>query len=117
LINLPGQTGRFRRGNRLDQARIVIPDIADARADRPADHVVGGVGGQQRLELRLVRRFFPEPYRPRIGGFRITGTRLWISAHKAELIDLHMRRSSSPGTASATGSKPVIGTSSIRSDR
>jgi hypothetical protein len=56
-----GQTGRLRRGNRLDQARIVIPDIADAYADRPADHVVGGVGGQQRLELRLVRRFFPEP--------------------------------------------------------
>jgi len=36
---------------------------------------------------------------------------------EAELIDLHMRRSSSPGTASATGSKPMMGTSSIRSDR
>jgi hypothetical protein len=31
----PGQTGRLRRADRLDQARIVIPDIADARADRP----------------------------------------------------------------------------------
>jgi hypothetical protein len=67
LINFPGQTGRLSRGDRLDQARIVIPDIGDAGADRPADHVVGGVGGQQRLELRLVRRFFPEPYRPCIG--------------------------------------------------
>jgi uncharacterized protein YjbI with pentapeptide repeats len=41
------------------------PDIAHAGADRPADHVLVGVGGQQRLELRLVHRFFPEPYRPR----------------------------------------------------
>jgi hypothetical protein len=36
---------------------------------------------------------------------------------EAGLVDLHMRRSSSPGTASATGSKPMMGTSSIRSDR
>jgi hypothetical protein len=32
LIDFPGQTGRLRRGNRLDEARIVIPDIPDARA-------------------------------------------------------------------------------------
>src|ERR1700730_927704 len=48
-----GDRPRRRRGN----------EAADARADRPADHVVGGVGGQQRLELRLVRRFFPQPRR------------------------------------------------------
>src|SRR4029077_11001244 len=57
----PGQAGRLRRGNRLDEARIVIPDIADARADRPGDHVVGRVGGQERLQVRLVRWFFAEP--------------------------------------------------------
>jgi hypothetical protein len=34
-----------RRGNRLDQARIIILDVADARADGPADHVIGRVGG------------------------------------------------------------------------
>ena len=45
--------------NRVHQTRIVVLDVADARADRPANHLVGRVGGQQRPELRLVRRFFP----------------------------------------------------------
>src|SRR5580704_7466329 len=45
------QTGRLRRGNRLDQARIVVPDVADARAHRPADHAVGRVAGKQRLQI------------------------------------------------------------------
>jgi hypothetical protein len=31
---LRGKPGVLRRGNRLDQARIVISDIADARAHR-----------------------------------------------------------------------------------
>jgi hypothetical protein len=38
-MDCPGQTGRLRRGNRLDQARIVIPDIAAAHAHRPANPV------------------------------------------------------------------------------
>src|SRR6202030_3517237 len=62
-MNFPGQTGRLRRGDRVDQARIVIPDIADARADRPADHALGRVGAQQRLESRQVGRFLAEPCR------------------------------------------------------
>ena len=28
-------------GERLDQARVVVPDVADARANRPANHFVG----------------------------------------------------------------------------
>jgi hypothetical protein len=67
LIASPGQTGRLRRGNRLDQARIVVPDVADARAHRPANHVIRRVGGQQRLELRHVDGFFAEPGRPCVG--------------------------------------------------
>jgi hypothetical protein len=50
LITFLAQTGGLRRGNRLDQARIVIPDIADVRADRPADHVVADAdGGSKRI--------------------------------------------------------------------
>jgi hypothetical protein len=45
----------------------VIPDIADARAHRPAHHVIGRIGGQKRLELRLVRRFFAQPRRLCLG--------------------------------------------------
>jgi hypothetical protein len=32
-----------------------------------ADHLIGRAGGQQRLELRHVRRLFAEPSRPCIG--------------------------------------------------
>ena len=44
--------------------RIVVLDVADARAHRPADHVIGRVGGQQRLELRQLGRLFAKPHRP-----------------------------------------------------
>src|SRR5438270_10352645 len=49
------------QSNRLDEGVIVVPDIADARADQPADHFIGRIGGQQRLELRHIRRLFAEP--------------------------------------------------------
>jgi len=45
----------------FDQAHIVVLDAADARADRPRDHAVGRVGGQQRLQLCLVRRDASDP--------------------------------------------------------
>ena len=67
LIDFPRQTGRLRRRDRFDQARIVVPDVADARADRPADHGVGRIGGQQRFQPRLVGRLLAEPFRPRLG--------------------------------------------------
>jgi hypothetical protein len=73
MIKFPGHAGRLRLGNRLDQARIVVPDIADALADRPADHVLGRVGRQQRLELRHLGRFFTEPCGPGFGQRRVAG--------------------------------------------
>ena len=65
-MDFPRQIGRLRRRNRFDEARIVVPDIADAGADRPADHLLGRVGGQQRFEPLLGRRFLAlaEPLRP-----------------------------------------------------
>ena len=33
------------RRNQLDQAGVIVLDVADARADRPADHLIGRVGG------------------------------------------------------------------------
>src|ERR1700730_13313151 len=72
-MNFPGQTGRLRRGDRLDQARIVIPDIADARADRPADHALGRGGAQQRLESRQVGRFHATGLTPNATPYWMTG--------------------------------------------
>jgi hypothetical protein len=75
LIPFLAQTGPSRRGNRFDQARIVIPDIADARAHRPGDHAVGRVGGEQRLQIRqrppAARRAMPA--RPRASGSPASG--------------------------------------------
>jgi hypothetical protein len=51
LINFAGQTGRLRRGDRLDQARIVIPDIVDARADRPQQRYANALR-EDRRELQ-----------------------------------------------------------------
>jgi hypothetical protein len=48
---LRGKPGVLRRGNRLDQARIVISDIADARAHRQIIAFAGARYGAQ-LELR-----------------------------------------------------------------
>jgi len=57
----------LRSSDRLDQSGIVVPDIADAWAHRPAYHAVGRVGGQQRLHMRLVGRLLAEPSRPGLG--------------------------------------------------
>jgi hypothetical protein len=43
------------RYDRLDQARIVVLDVADARADRPVGHLMRWVGREHRLELADVR--------------------------------------------------------------
>ena len=59
-----------RQNNRLDQARIIVLDVADARADRPADHLFGRVGREQRLELRARR---PAPPRARPATSRARG--------------------------------------------
>jgi hypothetical protein len=45
--NFSGADRAFTPRQPARSARIVIPDIADARADGPADHVVGGVGRQK----------------------------------------------------------------------
>jgi hypothetical protein len=52
------------QSDRLDQARVVILDVADARTDRPANHVFGRVGDQQRLELRQLGRIFTGQFEP-----------------------------------------------------
>ena len=40
---------------------------AYARAHRPADHLIGRVGGQQSFQMRLACRFLAEPRRPGLG--------------------------------------------------
>jgi hypothetical protein len=41
---IPHNGRRLLPGDRLDQARIVVLDIAHARADGPAYHFLGGQG-------------------------------------------------------------------------
>jgi hypothetical protein len=47
--------------DRLDEARVVIFNIADADDHWPANHLIGRTGGEQRLELGYVGRLFAEP--------------------------------------------------------
>jgi predicted TIM-barrel fold metal-dependent hydrolase len=42
----------------------VVLNVADARADRPAGHFIGRVGGKERLELRHLHRYLTKPHRP-----------------------------------------------------
>ena len=53
-------------GDRLDQRWIVVFTFP-TRADRPANHLIGRVGGEQRLQLPLVGRLLAEPCRPGLG--------------------------------------------------
>jgi hypothetical protein len=42
-------------------------NIADADDHRPANHLIGRAGGEQRLELGHVGRMFADPHRPCLG--------------------------------------------------
>ena len=57
----------------LDEARSVIPDIADARAHRPVDHIFGRLGGHQLLDLGQLGRLLAEPPWPCLGLPRACG--------------------------------------------
>jgi hypothetical protein len=57
-------------------------DIADADAHRPANHLIGRAGGEQRLELGHVGRLFAEPHRPCLGR-QNHGHPLCSSAHNS----------------------------------
>jgi hypothetical protein len=46
---------------------MVIFDVADTCADQPADHFIGRVGGQHRLEITRGRRLLAKPQRPHRG--------------------------------------------------
>jgi hypothetical protein len=45
-----GHCARLLQNDRLNERRIVVFDVTDARAHRPADHIVGRVGGEQRFQ-------------------------------------------------------------------
>jgi hypothetical protein len=53
-----------RQINRLHQTWIVVLDVADTRADRPANHPMRRVGNRQRFQLSLVCRLLTKPCRP-----------------------------------------------------
>src|ERR1700730_18348997 len=73
---------RSRRGNRLDQAWVIVLDVADARAHRPADYITGRVGGSRDLSCGSSAGSSPS-HTGHASGFRVTGMRLWISAHNS----------------------------------
>src|SRR5215472_15911682 len=51
----PASAIRSGQSHWLDQRRIVVPDIADSRADRPCNHAVGRVGDKQLLRAVPLR--------------------------------------------------------------
>ena len=53
--------------DRLDQARVIILDVSDTRAHRPAGHLFGGKWRQQGFEFGRVGGFFAKPNRPGFG--------------------------------------------------
>jgi hypothetical protein len=52
------------RGDRRDQARVIVFDVADPQAHQSAYHFFGRIGGEQNLELGHIRRRFAKPNRP-----------------------------------------------------
>jgi hypothetical protein len=76
---------------------IVVPDIADGRAHRPADHAVGRVGGEQRLHMRLFGRVLAEPFRTPAALFPMPSA-LALILEKPSLISLS-RTAPGPGAS------------------
>ncbi len=68
IILLPLRADRHprlpRTSDRLDQARVIVLDVADPRGDGPGDHFLGRIRCEQVLELIRVRRLLTEPHRP-----------------------------------------------------
>jgi|SRR6516162_1082794 len=82
--NRPVPTGRSARravsagsshGGRLYQAGVIMLDVADARAHRPASHLFRWVGREYGRELARIGRLLPEPGGPCLRA-RTTGIRL-----------------------------------------
>jgi hypothetical protein len=57
-------------------------NIADADDHRPANHLIGRAGGEQRLELGHVGRMFAD-HTGHVSGFKTTGVRLCCSVHNS----------------------------------
>jgi hypothetical protein len=55
------------RGDRRDQARVIVFDVANPQAHQSAYHFFRKGRGEQNLELGHIRRRFAKPNRP--GGF------------------------------------------------
>jgi hypothetical protein len=54
-------------GDRFDQACVIILDVSDPRARRPAGHSFRGKRRQQRLQLGCIRKLLSEPDRLTFG--------------------------------------------------
>jgi hypothetical protein len=52
--------------NRLDQARVIVLDVADTGTDGPASHLVRWIGREHGLELARIGRLLSEPGGPRL---------------------------------------------------
>jgi hypothetical protein len=61
--------------NRLNKARVVVLNVADARTDGPGEHLLRRVGREQALELARISGLLPEPS-GQVSRLRTTGIRL-----------------------------------------
>jgi|SRR5271165_4316565 len=55
-----------RASDRLDQALVIVLDVADPRADGPGDHLLRRVRREQGFELRRLGGLLAKPRRPPI---------------------------------------------------
>ena len=66
--SLPGLAHYPGAGARLNQARVVVVDVPDARAHRPTDHLFRRVRREQGLQLTRISELLAEPCRPRLAA-------------------------------------------------
>jgi hypothetical protein len=66
---------RFIATDRLNQARIIILNVANPRAHRPGSHFRRRIGRKHCFKLRWLRRFLPS-HTGHTSGFKTAGIRL-----------------------------------------
>jgi hypothetical protein len=79
-----GRTGYVALGgNRFDQARVIVLDVSDPCAHRPAGHFLRRKRRQQGLERGCIRALLPKPNRP---GFALEDYRHTVVKFGAQLV-------------------------------
>ena len=87
------QGGSLGNNHRLDQAWIIVFDVADPRAYRPACHLFRRVGREHGLEPPSIGRLLPESSRP---GRRAEDHRHAVVKLRAQLVRVRGDKGEAP---------------------